>query len=141
MILGAIFKSITKPRKQTEKESYAQYYGTRLAATGTYKSPKGPLEQIKSDIKGDFFGGERDVDYYARKSERSAKSQAMLEQSMAAAAKDRRRKGRQVKGPTEEELALQKRKDEGQKARKKFEKEKGERVAALRKRYKTLLNV
>ena len=45
------------------------------------------------------------------------------------------------RGPTAAELALAKRKAAGQEVRKKFEKEKGERRIALRKRYMKLLKV
>ena len=45
------------------------------------------------------------------------------------------------RGPTAAERALAKRKAEGQKVRKKFEKEKGERRIALRKRYMKLLKL
>lgn len=142
MLLGAIFKSVTKPRKQTTAEAYAQYAGTRMAASGNYKSPKSGFEQTKSDIKADFFGGKRDADYYARLPERQRKSQEMIERMNRSSDRDRARPAVEpTPGPTPEEIALEKRRKEGQAARKKFEKAKGERRIALRKRYMKLLKL
>ena len=77
---------------------------------------------------------------------RSKKSQEAVEKMMKSSSKDSAPS--KPKGPTAAELeaqrkaaALAKRKAEGQKVRKKFEKEKGERRIALRKRYMKLLKL
>ncbi|MGB1426234.1 MAG: hypothetical protein ACPG6T_07080 [Paracoccaceae bacterium] len=74
---------------------------------------------------------------YRARTERTKLRNKMMEQNQS---RDRDRPSK-PKGPSKKELELKKRREEGQAARKKFEKEKGERVSALRKRYMTLLNL
>jgi hypothetical protein len=144
MLLGAVFKSITKSPEQKKKETYSKsFYGSMASKdspSGTYNSYKTPFQQTTDDILMDLGQKPKDPDYYARLAKRKEKSQDMMERMTASNDNDDSSPSKS-EGPTKAEIALQKRKAEGQKARKKFEKEKGERVAALRKRYKTLLNV
>jgi len=149
MILGAIFKSVTKSPEQKKKETYTKsFYGSmasRDSPSGTYKSYKTPFQQTKDDILMDLGQKPKDPDYYARLPERKKRSSSghqKLDYGNDDSSPPRPRQ------PTEAELraqrkaaALAERKRLGQVARKKFEKEKGERVAALRKKIATLLNV
>lgn len=89
----------------------------------------------------------RTSEYFARLPERQARSQAAMERMMASNDNDDSSSSA-TRGPTAAELeaqrkaeALAKRKAEGQAARKKFEKAKGERRIALRKRYMKLLKL
>lgn len=147
----SIFSSFSKTPKEKKKEKYAKsFYGamaSKDSPSGTYKSYKSPLQQTKDDIQMDLGLKPKDADYYARLAERSKKSQDAMEKMMASNDNDDSSPSK-PRGPTAAELeaqrkaaALAKRKAEGQKVRKKFEKEKGERRIALRKRYMKLLKL
>ena len=152
MILGAIFKSVTKSPEQKKKETYAKsFYGSmasRDSSSGTYKSYKTPFQQTKDDILMDLGQKPKDPDYYARLPERKKRSRSGHQKLDYGNDDSPSRAAPRPRQPTAAELKAQRkaaelaeRKRLGQVARKKFEKEKGERVAALRKKIATLLNL
>jgi len=144
ILLGKILGG-SKPQTQQEKtnQAYAQYAGTRMASTGTYQSTKSPLQKMQDDFLMDIGSKPKDADYYARLDERTRRSKE------AVASANRGSGGSAAPaGPTPEELeaqrkaaALAKRKEEGQKVRKEYEKKKGTLVLAQRKKYTAMLNV
>ena len=87
----------------------------------------------------DFGGKPKNEVYYRDLAERRRRSQEAVAQMMRSASKDKSTP--KPKGPSKAEIELAKRKSEGQAARKKFEKEKGEKRIALRKRYMKLLKL
>jgi hypothetical protein len=142
-VAKSIFSSFGKTPKEKKKENYAKsFYGamaSKDSPSGTYKSYKSPFQQTKDDIQMDLGLKPKDADYYARLAERKKKSQDAMKKMMASTSKSSAPS--KPKGPSAAEIALAKRKAEGQAARKKFEKEKGERRIALRKRYMKLLKL
>jgi len=149
MLLGAIFKSVTKPK--SKPTSTASFSSTKSAVGSSgYVSldaiASAPKNSTMDDIKMDLGIMPKNAAYYRDLPKRSKKSQEAMEKMMASNDKDS--SPSKPRGPTAEELeaqrkaaALAKRKAEGQKARKKFEKKKGERRIALRKRYMKLLKL
>lgn len=112
--------------------------GTVLSIKGNYKSPKTGLQQAKDDVLMDLGMKDKDVDYYARLDDRKKRSQQAMKEMQARILKgdDGPSKPR---GETAAERAarlkrkaLETRRAEGQEKRKKFYKEKGERLAKLK---------
>lgn len=126
MLLGGIFKKATQ-----DPVTYRRVDTSSLA--GVTEASREP--NILTDIQMGLGMIPEDSSYRAR-TERT-KLRMKMQQGQS---RDRDRPSK-PKGPTKKELELQKRREEGQVSRKKFEKEKGERVAALRKRYMTLLKL
>lgn len=122
MLLGNVFKDPAANRR-VDTSSLA-------GVTEASRTPN-----IMTDIQMGLGMIPEDSSYRAR-TERTKLRMKMEGQKKTG--KDRQSK---PKGPSKAELEMQKRRSEGQAARKKFEKEKGERVAALRKRYMTLLKL
>ena len=107
---------------------------------GIYQSPRSrSLSTVRTDFLMDIGKMPRTSEYFARLPERRKKSKEMSDQMMKSMSKNKAPS--KPKGPSAAEIALAKRKAEGQAARKKFEKEKGERRIALRKRYMKLLKL
>jgi len=157
MLLSSIFKS----PKEKQKEKYAKsFYGamaSKDSPSGNYTSYKRPLKKFTDDIQMGLGYKPKDPDYYARtavtkatalsigKSEYGYKDKygnitnpALSPEAIAARQRARR-------GPTAAELKAQRkaaelaeRKRLGQIARKKFEKEGGEKTA---KKKALLLNI
>ena len=148
MLLGAIFKSVVSSVKSHAASKaaqakvgdlgYGKYEGSKITTGSAYPSSKTTFQKTKDTVLMDLGVMPKDAYYYSTAPARQAKSKAMVDQAMAAAAKDQPSK---PKGPSKAELEMQKRRAEGQAARKKFEKEKGERRIALRKRYLKLLKL
>ena len=131
----------TKPKNISE--GYAQYTGMKIAAgaggpgsekfTVSKKSTFG-LKQAKDDFLMDIGVKQKGIDYYARLDDRKKRSKQAMEDLQ------KRRKGKsKPRGETAAERearlkreALAKRRAEGQEKRRKFYKEKGERLAKLR---------
>jgi hypothetical protein len=144
MLLGAIFKSITTPKPKPT--STAKFSSTKSAVGPSgYVSldaiASAPKNSMMDDIKMDLGIKPKNAAYYRDLPKRRKRSQEAAKISSGGGSST-------PKGPTAAELraqrkaaALAERKRLGQVARKKFEKEKGERVAALRKKIATLLNV
>ena len=137
----------TKPRSISE--GYAQYTGMQIAAgggppgsekfTASKKSTFG-FKQAKDDLLMDIGVKKRGIDYYARLPDRQKRSQEAMKNIgkdiFGRPASERRTAAR---GETAAERAarlkreaLEKRRAEGQEKRKKFYKEKGERLARLK---------
>lgn len=144
ILLGSIFGG-SKPQTQQEKtnQAYAQYAGTRMASTGTYQSPKSPLQKMQDDFLMDIGSKPKDADYYARLSDRQRRSQEAVA-SASRGSGDRS----EPQGPTPEEIAAAKKAEEqrkraeaGQAARKEYEQKKGALVLAQRKKYTAMLNL
>ena len=152
MLLASIFKP-KKTQAQKTQEAYAQYAGTQMAAAGNYPNNKGPIGTAVSDIAMGLGYKTKDASYYARTERTKATAAPMgkteygykdkygniTNPALSPEALAARR------GPTAAELKarrkaaeLKERKRLGQIARKKFEKEKGERVA---KKRALLLNI
>ena len=122
------------PKPQTISEGYAQLAGAKIKSKGNYKSPKTGLQQAKDDFLMDIGVKEKDQDYYARIDDRAARSKKAMEDLQ------KRRKGKsKPRGETAAERAarlkreaLARERAEGQAKRRKFEREKGERLARLK---------
>ena len=145
----SIFSSFSKPKS---KPTSTKNFSSTKSAVGSsgYVSldaiASAPKNSMMDDIKMDLGIKPKNAAYYRDLPKRSKKSQEAVEKMMKSSSKDSAPS--KPKGPTAAELeaqrkaaALAKRKAEGQKVRKKFEKEKGERRIALRKRYMKLLKV
>jgi len=145
MLLGAIFKSITKPK--SKPTSTASFSSTKSAVGSSgYVSldaiASAPKNSMMDDIKMDLGIKPKNAAYYRDLPKRSKKSQEAVERMNRSSERDRARPAVEpTPGPTPEEIALEKRRKEGQAARKKFEKAKGERRITLRKRYMKLLKL
>ena len=145
MLLSAIFKP-KQTQKQKTQEAYAQYAGTRMAAAGNYPNNRGPIGTAVSDVAMGLGYKTKDASYYAR-TERT-KARGLPSSRTEYGMKNRGSAPPPTSAPrppTAAELKAQRkaaelkeRKRLGQIARKKFEKEKGERVA---KKRATLLNI
>lgn len=141
------FKSFFNPKPRSISEGYAQYTGMQIAAgggppgsekfTASKKSTFG-LKQAKDDFLMDIGVKKRGIDYYARLDDRKKRSQQAMKEMQARILKgdDGPSKPR---GETAAERAarlkrkaLETRRAEGQEKRKKFYKEKGERLAKLK---------
>lgn len=142
MLLGAIFKSLSKPKAPSASVGNFSSTSSAIGPSG-YVSldaiSSAPANSTFDDIQMDLGIKPKNAAYYRDLEKRKKKSQQMVEQMMASSDNDS--SPSKPKGPSKAELEMQKRRAEGQAARKKFEKEKGERVAALRKRYMTLLKL
>lgn len=141
MLLGSVFKSLSKPKAPSASVGNFSSTSSAIGPSG-YVSldaiSSAPANSVIDTVQMDLGLKPKNAAYYRDLEERSDKSTAMVEQMMASNNDDSPSK---PKGPSKAELEMQKRRAEGQAARKKFEKEKGERVAALRKRYMTLLKL
>jgi len=134
------FKNMFNPKPQTVSEGYAQLAGAQITSKGNYKSPKTGLNQAKDDVLMDLGVKEKDQDYYARLDDRKKRSQEasknLGKDIFGRPASDRSAAAR---GETAAERAarlkkeaLEKRKTEGKERRKKFYKQKDERLAKLK---------
>lgn len=137
------FSKMFNPKPRSISEGYAQYTGMKIAAgaggpgsekfTASKKSTFG-LKQAKDDFLMDIGVKKKGIDYYARLDDRAARSKKAMEDLQ------KRRKGKsKPRGETAAERearlkreALAKRRAEGQEKRRKFYKEKGERLAKLK---------
>ena len=128
------------PKPQTLSEGYAQLAGAQIKSKGNYKSPKTGLQQAKDDVLMDLGVKEKDQDYYARLPDRQKRSQEAMKNIgkdiFGRPASERRTVAR---GETAAERAarlkkeeLAERKAKGQERRKKFYKQKDERLARLK---------
>jgi len=132
------FSFFFKPKTKQEKNAEAnkQAAGTIMASKGNYKSPKTNFQQARDDVLMDLGIKDRDVDYYARFDDRVERSkQAMEDMKERRRRKNKRRSRAETAAEREARLkreALAKERAEGQKKRKKFYKEKGERLAKLK---------
>tara|TARA_R100001510_G_scaffold24665_1_gene21676 strand:+ start:219 stop:665 length:447 start_codon:yes stop_codon:yes gene_type:complete len=131
----SLFKMFN-PKPQTLSEGYAQLAGAQIKSKGNYKSPKTGLQQAKDDFLMDIGVKEKDQDYYARIDDRAKRSQqAMEDMKERRRKKNRRRRRGETAAEREARLkreALAKQRAEGQTKRKKFYKEKDERLAKLK---------
>lgn len=153
MIINTVLSALSpvKPQTQQQKtnQAYAQYAGTRMAASGSYISNKSPLEKITDDFLMDIGSKQKDADYYARLAARNKSSKDAMNALIATNSnKDYASPADVPREPTAEELyaaqkaaELQQRKTEGQASRKEYEQKKGALVLAQRKKYTTMLNV
>ena len=133
----------TKPKNISE--GYAQYTGMKIAAgaggpgsekfTASKKSTFG-FKQAKDDLLMDLGIKQKGIDYYARLDDRVERSKQAMEDMKE---RRRRKNRRKPKGETAAERearlkreALARERAEGQEKRKKFYKEKGERLANLK---------
>jgi len=141
MLLGSIFKSLSKPKAPSASVGNFSSTSSAIGPSG-YVSldaiSSAPANSTFDDIQMDLGIKPKNAAYYRDLEKRKKKSQEMMDNMMASNDDDA---PSSPKGPSKAELEMQKRRAEGQAARKKFEKEKGERVAALRKRYMTLLKL
>ena len=122
----------TKPKSISE--GYAQLAGAQIRSKGIYESPKTGSNKAKDDVLMDLGVKEKDQDYYARLPDRQKRSQKMVDDM-----RSKRNSSGKPKGETAAQRearlkreALEKEKAEGQERRKKFYKEKGERLAKLK---------
>ena len=132
------FKNMFNPKPQTISEGYAQLAGAQITSKGNYKSPKTGLQQAKDDVLMDLGIKEKDQDYYARMPDRQKRSQEAMKNLgkdiFGRPASDRRGSSA-ARGETAAERKarlLAERKAEGQERRKKFYKQKDERIARLK---------
>lgn len=149
MLLGKIYKSVVSSIKSNAASKaaqakvgdlgYGKYEGSKITTGSAYPSSKTTFQKTKDTVLMDLGVIPKDAYYYSTAPANKKKSQEMLEQMMKSASKDSAPS--KPKGPSKAEIALAKRKAEGQAARKKFEKEKGEKRIALRKRYLKLLKL
>ena len=129
MLLGSIFRQVTR-----DPITYRRVDTSSLA--GVQEASRPP--NIFTDLQMGLGLIPEDSSY------RSRTERNILRQRMAARSRndnDDSPPPSKPKGPSAAEIALAKRKAEGQAARKKFEKEKGEKRIALRKRYLKLLKL
>lgn len=84
-LFGASPFTSNMSKEDRNAEANKQAAGTRMAAKGNYKSPKTGFQQVKDDIKMDLGMKPKDVDYYARLDDRSARSQKAMKELMAKA--------------------------------------------------------
>jgi len=130
-----------KPKKtNTISDGYSQYTGKQISSGNTspgnqkFTQSKTSLEKIKDDFLMDIGAKDKDIDYYARLDDRKKRSQKMVDDM-----RSKRNSSGKPKGETAAQRearlkreALEKEKAEGQERRKKFYKEKGERLAKLK---------
>ena len=142
MLLAKIFSSITKPKSSPTSTKNFSSTKSAVGSSG-YVSldaiASAPKNSMMDDIKMDLGIKPKNAAYYRDLPKRSKKSQEMSDQMAKSMSKNSAPS--KPKGPSAAEIALAKRKAAGQEARKKFEKEKGERRIALRKRYMKLLKL
>jgi len=141
------FSKMFNPKPRSISEGYAQYTGMKIAAgaggpgsekfTASKKSTFG-LKQAKDDFLMDIGVKKKGIDYYARLDDRKKRSQA-ASKNIGKDIFGRPASSRGPRGETAAERearlkreALAKRRAEGQEKRKKFYKEKGERLAKLK---------
>lgn len=134
--------SFFKPKTNVQKRAQArnQYAATVVTSKGNYKSPKTGLQQAKDDVLMDLGFKTKDVDYYARLDDRKKRSQEAMKKGFGKdifgrPATDRSRPRGETAAERAARLkreALARRRAEGQEKRRKFYKEKGERLAKLK---------
>ena len=139
------FTKMFSPKPRNISEGYAQYTGMKIAAgaggpgsekfTASKKSTLG-FKQAKDDLLMDLGIKQKGIDYYARLDDRVKRSkQAMEDMKERRRRKNKRRSRAETAAEREARLkreALARERAEGQKKRKKFYKEKGERLAKLK---------
>ena len=143
------FKSFFNPKPRSIDEGYAQYTGMQIAAgggppgsekfTASKKSTFG-FKQAKDDVLMDIGVKKRGIDYYARlpdRQKRSREASSSLGKDIFGRPASERRSASVAETAAQrrarlKQEALAKRKAEGQIKRKKFYKEKGERLARLK---------
>lgn len=139
------FTKMFSPKPRNISEGYAQYTGMKIAAgaggpgsekfTASKKSTLG-FKQAKDDLLMDLGIKQKGIDYYARLDDRVKRSkQAMEDMKERRRRKNKRRARAETAAEREARLkreALARERAEGQKKRKKFYKEKGERLAKLK---------
>ena len=139
------FTKMFSPKPRNISEGYAQYTGMKIAAgaggpgsekfTASKKSTLG-FKQAKDDLLMDLGIKQKGIDYYARLDDRVERSkQAMEDMKERRRRKNKRRSRAETAAEREARLkreALARERAEGQKKRKKFYKEKGERLAKLK---------
>ena len=136
------FSFFSKPKTNTQKRAQArnQYAARIVTSKGNYKSPKTGFQKVKDDVLMDLGIKTRDVDYYARlpdRQKRSREASSSLGKDIFGRPASERRSASVAETAAQrrarlKQEALAKRKAEGQEKRKKFYKEKGERLAKLR---------
>jgi len=122
----------TKPKSISE--GYAQLAGAKITSKGNYKSPKTGLQQAKDDVLMDLGVKEKDQDYYARLPDRQKRSQQAMKEMQERIIKgdDGPSRPRGETAAERKARLLEERKAEGQERRKKFYKQKDERLAKLK---------
>ena len=141
------FKNMFNPKPRSISEGYAQYTGMQIAAgggppgsekfTASKKSTFG-LTQAKDDFLMDIGVKKKGIDYYARLDDRKKRSQEAsknLGKDIFGRPASDRRGSSAARGETAAERKarlLADRKAEGQQRRKKFYKQKDERLAKLK---------
>ena len=135
------FSFFSNESKKTNiiSDGYSQYTGRQISSGNTspgnqkFTQNKTSLEKAKDDFLMDIGAKDKDIGYYARLDDRSKRSQQVVENMRS------RRNSSGSKGETAAQRvarlkreALKKEKAEGQEKRKKFYKEKGERLAKLK---------
>ena len=139
------FTKMFSPKPKNISEGYAQYTGMKIAAgaggpgsekfTASKKSTLG-FKQAKDDLLMDLGIKKKGIDYYARLDDRVERSKrAMEDMKERRRRKNKRRARAETAAEREARLkreALARERAEGQKKRKKFYKEKGERLAKLK---------
>ena len=139
------FKNMFNPKPRSIDEGYAQYTGMQIAAgggppgsekfTASKKSTFG-FKQAKDDFLMDIGVKKKGIDYYARLPDRQKRSQEAMKNLgkdiFGRPASERRTVARGETAAERKARLLAERKAEGQKRRKKFYKEKDERLAKLK---------
>lgn len=141
------FKNMFNPKPRSIDEGYAQYTGMQIAAGGgppgsekftASKKTTFGLKQAKDDFLMDIGVKKKGIDYYARLDDRKKRSQQAMKEMQERIIKGDGGSSR-PRGETAAERAarlkrekLAKRKAEGQERRKKFYKQKDERLAKLK---------
>ena len=159
ILLGSIFRNSSPSANVTVSESsntssvgdlgYGSYTSAKPSIAQAYPSGKSPLSTIKDDFLMDIGAIPKDASYYSRLAERNQASQNAMNALIATNSnKDHASPASIPREPTAAELeaqrkaaALARRKEEGQTARKEYERKKGTLVLAQRKKYTAMLNV
>tara|TARA_R100001163_G_scaffold807_2_gene1347 strand:+ start:1377 stop:1856 length:480 start_codon:yes stop_codon:yes gene_type:complete len=141
------FKNMFNPKPRSIDEGYAQYTGMQIAAGGgppgsekftASKKTTFGFKQAKDDFLMDIGVKKKGIDYYARlpdRQKRSREAMKNLGKDIFGRPASDRRGSSAARGETAAERKarlLAERKAEGQKRRKKFYKEKDERLAKLK---------
>lgn len=134
-------RSVSKSDQDKVDRAYDKKVGSDYSGVWS-GSKSGSLSTVKDDFLMDIGAKEKTSSYYARLDDRSARSRESGPSgdggggSRSAPRKTARQEYEEMRA-----AALAKMRIEGQERRKKFEKEKGERVAALKKKRAKLLNI
>ena len=139
------FKNMFNPKPRSIDEGYAQYTGMQIAAgggppgsekfTASKKSTFG-FKQAKDDFLMDIGVKKKGIDYYARLPDRQKRSQEAMKNLgkdiFGRPASDRSAAARGETAAERKARLLAERKAKGQERRKKFYKQKDERLAKLK---------